>query len=58
MTYIDTNLRPRVLIRVWLQTTDRNAPLRSVWITTPEQPSIATHRTPFPIETGGEPLCA
>jgi hypothetical protein len=53
MTHFDITLRPRVLNRVWLQTTDRNAPLRAVWIDTTAFVATAPNAS-----NGGDPLCA
>jgi hypothetical protein len=53
MTLFDIILRPRTLTRVWLRTTDRNAPLRAVWIDTTPHTSAAPNAS-----NGGDPRCA
>jgi hypothetical protein len=51
MIRIQTNIiNTRALTRVWLRTTDRNTPLRSIWV------AAATRPTPTVKE--GTPLCA
>jgi hypothetical protein len=57
LTQFDIILSPRVLTRVWLQTTDRNAPLRAVWIEISAQPTVAAQSICM-IATPEGPLCA